>query len=143
MLEIARKFNDLLVEKMGLSEMFGNILYGAIVVTVMVVAVWGLDWVVQRMFSWLSGKSGKLKKSRWHGYLVRRRLGHHILLLVPGAVLYVLPYLFYAVGDDMIRYLHRADIIYMLIVTIRILNAVLFCFLDFYSTTDSNRRHPL
>ena len=131
MLEIARKFNDLLVEKMGLSEMFGNILYGAIVVTVMVVAVWGLDWVVQRMFSWLSGKSGKLKKSRWHGYLIRRRLGHHILLLVPGAVLYVLPYLFYAVGDDMIRYLHRADIISMLIVTIRILNAVLLCFLDF------------
>ena len=143
MLEISRKFNDLLVEKMGLSDTLGAFLYGAIVVAAMIVAAVGLNWCVQRLFSWLAGKSGKLKKSRWHGYLVRRRLGHHILLLLPGAVLYVLPYLFYAVGDDMIRYLHRADIIYMLIVAIRILNAVLFCFLDFYSTTDSNRRHPL
>ena len=58
-------------------------------------------------------------------------------------LLYVLPYLFYKTDDQMIRYLHRADIIFMLTVLIRILNAVLFCFLDFYSTTDKNKKHPL
>ena len=143
MLEIAKRFNELIIEKMHLSDGFGGFIYGAIVTAAMIVVGVGLNWAVQGLFRWLSGKSLRLKRSRWHGYLVKRRLGHHILLLVPGAVLYMLPYLFYEKGDDMIRYLHRADIIYMLIVAIRILNAVLFCFLDFYSTTDSNRRHPL
>ena len=143
MLEIAKRFNELIIDKMHLSEGFGGFVYGVIVIAVMIVAAVGLNWAVQGLFRWLSGKSLRLKRSRWHGYLVKRRLGHHVLLLLPGAVLYMLPYLFYEKGDDMIRYLHRADIIYMLIVAIRILNAVLFCFLDFYSTTDSNRRHPL
>ena len=31
----------------------------------------------------------------------------------------------------------------MLVVVIMILNAILFCFLDYYSTTDKNKRHPL
>ena len=57
--------------------------------------------------------------------------------------MYVLPYLFYGKEEQMIRYLHRADIIYMIIVAIMILNAVLYCFLDYYSTTDKNKKHPL
>ena len=143
MLGIATKLHDLFAEKAGLSEGFGTIIYGAIVCTAMLLAAIGINWAMQSLFRWITGKSGKLKKSRWQGYLIKRKVGHHILLLIPGAVLYVLPYIFYETGDMMIRYLHRADIIYMLIVVIMILNAVLFCFLDFYSTTDKNKRHPL
>ena len=43
----------------------------------------------------------------------------------------------------MIRILHRADIIYMLIVLIMIADSILLVFLDFYSTTEKNRSHPL
>ena len=143
MLEIAKDFRELIVDRMHLSEDFGGIIYGALVVGVMIVAAVGLNWVIQFAFRWITGHSARLKRSRWHGYLVKRKVGHHLLLMVPGLVLYALPYLFYAKGDPMIRYLHRADIIYMLIVIIMILNAVLFCFLDFYSTTDKNKRHPL
>ncbi len=143
MLGIATKLHDIFVSKAGLSEGFGAVIYGAIVCTAMLLAAIGINWAMQSLFRWITGKSGKLKKSRWQGYLIKRKVGHHILLLIPGAVLYVLPYIFYETGDMMIRYLHRADIIYMLIVVIMILNAVLFCFLDFYSTTDKNKRHPL
>ena len=143
MLEISKRFNELLVEKLKLDDMFGDFLYGATVVAAMIVVAVGINWAVQGAFRWIFSKSGRLKRSKWHGYLVKRRVGHHLLLLVPGAILYVLPYLFYDRGDDMIRYLHRADIIYMLIVTILVLNAILFCFLDFYSTTDNNKKHPL
>ena len=143
MLEIAKRFNELIIEKMYLSEGFGGFVYALIVIVAMIAVAVGVNWLIQRLFLWVSGKMGVLRKGRWHGYLVRRRLAHHILLLVPGALLYMLPYLFYETSDPMIRYLHRADIIYMLIVAVRIINAVLFCFLDFYSTTDSNKKHPL
>ena len=143
MLEIGKRFHELLVKKMALSDTFGELLYGAIVTAAIILLGIGLNWLIQKTFTWISGKSGKLKKSRWHGYIVKRKLAHHILLLVPGLFVYGLPYFFYEDGDSMIRYLHRADIIYMLIVVIMILNAVLFCFLDYYSTTDKNKRHPL
>lgn len=143
MLDIFKKFNNLIVEKMHLSEGFGDFVYAVIVIAAMIVVAVGLNWFLQWGFKWISGKTGVLRKGMWHVYLVRRRVGHHILLLVPGILLYMLPYLFYDTADPMIRYLHRADIIYMLIVAVRIINAVLFCFLDFYSTTDSNKKHPL
>lgn len=143
MLDIFKRFNVLIVEKMHLSEGFGDFVYAVIVIAAMIVVAVGLNWLLQWAFRWFSGKTGVLRKGKWHGYLVRRRLGHHVLLLVPGILLYMLPYLFYDNDDPMIRYLHRADIIYMLIVAIRIINAILFCFLDFYSTTDNNKKHPL
>ena len=142
MLEIAKRFSDVLAGKMNLSAELGEFLYGACVVTLMIAVAVGINWVIQMVFRKISG-ARKLKKNKWHNLLAKRKLGHHIMLLIPGAVLYPLPYLFYAQGDKMIRYLHRADIIYMLIVVIMILSAVLYCFLDFYSTTDKNKKHPL
>ena len=143
MLKIAEKYSELLIEKVGLSETSGGIIYGASAVVLMIAVGVGINWGIQWLFAWIMEKREKNKRSRWHGYLVKRRLGHHLLLLIPGMLLYVLPYLFYKTDDQMVRYLHRADIIFMLTVLIRILNAVLFCFLDFYSTTDKNKKHPL
>ena len=143
MLEIGKRLHELLVKKMSLSDTFGELIYGAIAVAFIILLAIGFNWLIQKTFTWISEKSARLKKSRWHGYIVRRRLGHHILLLIPGLLVYGLPYFFYEDGDQMIRYLHRADIIYMIIVLIMILNAVMYCFLDYYSTTDKNRKHPL
>ena len=143
MLEIAQKVHDILAKKAGMPEEVGEVLYGAIAVAVMILAVIGINWVIQKMFRWATGRSQKLKKSKWHSYLVKRKLGHHALLLIPGLMIYGLPHLFYERGQDMIRYLHRADIIYMLVVAVMVLNSVLSCFLDFYSTTDKNKKHPL
>ena len=143
MLEIAKGFRELIIDRMHLSEEIGGLLYGAIIIAAMTFVAIGVNWVIQFAFRWITSHSSRLKRSKWHGYLVRRNVGHHLLLLVPGLILYPLPYLFYDRGEAMVRYLHRADIIYMLIVVIMILNAVLFCFLDFYSTTDKNKKHPL
>ena len=143
MLKIAERYSELLIDKVGLSETSGGIIYGASAVVLMIAAGVGINWGIQWLFAWIMEKRAKNKRSRWHGYLVKRRLGHHLLLLIPGMLLYVLPYLFYKTDDQMVRYLHRADIIFILTVLIRILNAVLFCFLDFYSTTDKNKKHPL
>ena len=74
---------------------------------------------------------------------MKRKIGHHILLLIPGLVMYALPYIFYERDDSMIRYLHRADIIFIMTVVIRIANAILLAFLDVYRTTEKNKSHPL
>ncbi len=101
------------------------------------------NWILQLIFNLISKQKIKLLKSKWHPYLVKRRLGQNILLLIPGLVMYIIPYLFFEKGDNMIRILHRLDISYMLIVITIITNSIMLAFLDIYSTTEKNRSHPL
>ncbi len=81
--------------------------------------------------------------SKWHVFLRKRKLGRYILMLLPGIILYILPYFFFDKGNNWIRILHRIDVVYLLVIFILIANAILLTFLDFYSTTDKNRNHPL
>ncbi len=74
---------------------------------------------------------------------LKKKIWKYGLLLVPGIVLYALPYVFFDKGNGIIRILHRADVVYLLVVLIMILNAALLAFLDFYSNTDKSRSHPL
>lgn len=143
MLEIVKKFNELIIDKINLPEELGGLIYGAIAMAAMLAISIGLNWVVQTVFKWLSGKSNRFKKSGWYNPLIKRKLGHHVLLLLPGLVLYVLPYIFYEKGAPIIRFIHRGDIIYIIIVIMMIINAMMFSFLDFYSKTDKNISHPL
>ncbi len=74
---------------------------------------------------------------------VKKKIWRYALLLALGVILYILPYVFFEKGAGIIRILHRIDVVYLLVVLIMVLNSILLAFLDFYSTTDKNRSHPL
>ena len=143
MTNIGKWLDFILTEKFHIDPDIAGILNTALLIAAMIFIGIGINWLVQSLFRWLSKHNIRLIRSKWHPFLVKRKLGHHILLLVSGLVLYVLPYIAFERGTDLIRLLHRIDIIYMLIVMIMICNSLLLAFLDFYSTTDKNRSHPL
>ena len=143
MTDIVRWLNALLVDKLHMNPHIAGLLNTAILITSMILIGIGINWMVQSLFRWISGHNVRIIPSKWRPFLIKRKLGHHILLLVPGVILYMLPYIAFERGTGIIRALHRIDIIYMLIVVIMIANSLLLAFLDFYSTTDKNRKHPL
>ena len=143
MTDIVKWLNALLVDKLHMNPHIAGLLNTAILITAMILIGIGINWMAQSLFRWISNHNIKLIPSRWRPFLVKRKLGHHILLLIPGIILYMLPYLAFERGTDIIRILHRIDIIYILIVVMMIGNSILLAFLDIYSTTDKNRRHPL
>ena len=143
MTDIVRWLNALLVDKLHMNPHIAGLLNTAILITSMILIGIGINWMVQSLFRWISGQNVRIIPSKWRPFLIKRKLGHHILLLVPGVILYMLPYIAFERGTGIIRALHRIDIIYMLIVVIMIANSLLLAFLDFYSTTDKNRKHPL
>ena len=143
MMNIATWLKNLLIEKIDMGEDPAGTLSTILLITSIIVIGIGLNWILQRIFAWLSRHNLRLIHSKWHVFLVKRNVGHHILLLVPGIVMYMLPYIYFERESDIIRLLHRADIIYMIIVLIRICNALMMGFLDLYKTTDKSRNHPL
>ena len=143
MSSVTQWLDSLLTDKLHINPQIADFLSTAIVIAVMILIAIGMNWLIQSLYRWFSKHSLRIRRTRWHPYLAKRKLGHHILLLVPGAVLYVLPHIAFEKGNDIIKMLHRADIIYIIIVLMMIGNAVLLAFLDLYSTTDKNRSHPL
>lgn len=143
MTNISQWLHDLLAVKMNIDPDIAGILSTLLLVGAMIVIGVGINWLLQYILSWFTKRSKKLKHSKWNSIIVQRRLGHHILLLIPGIILYLLPYMIFERDSRTILFLHKADIIFIIIVSMRICNALMLGFLDFYRTTDKNKSHPL
>ena len=143
MTKISQWLHDLLAVKMNIDPDIAGILSTLLLVGAMIAIGVGINWLLQYILSWFTKRSKKLKHSRWNSIIVQRRLGHHILLLIPGIILYLLPYMIFERDSRTILFLHKADIIFIIIVSMRICNALMLGFLDFYRTTDKNKSHPL
>ena len=135
--------NGLMTKHLGVSIKHADMFDETIAIAVLIAFCVGLNWVLQSLFRFISSHSRKLARSRLNLLLVKHRLGYNVLLLIPGVVFYVLVWTFFAEGDPLIRLLHRIDIIYMIIVTIKICNSLLTSFLDAYSKSDKHRNKPL
>ena len=143
MIDIVKWLDALLIDKLHINPEIAEPANTALLIVAMLLMAIGTNWLIQSLFRWFTKRSKRLAKSKWHHFLVKRKLGHHLLLLLPGLILYILPYIAFGTNTELIRTLHRFDIAYMLIVVIMILNALMFGFLDFYMTTDKNRIRPL
>lgn len=143
MTKIVQWLDDILVGKMHMDPDLAGFLNTALLIVAIIFIGIGVNWICQSIFRWLSRHNLRLIRSKWHPFLAKRKIGHNILLLIPGIVVYFLPHIAFESGTKIIRLLHRLDIIYMLIVMIMIGNSILLAFLDFYSTTDKNRSRPL
>ena len=126
-----------------LDKWMGPILSDITATAIVVLSGIMTNWILQLIFRMISKQDLKLLKSKWHPYLAKRKLGHNILLLIPGLIMYLVPYMFFEKGDNIIRLLHRLDLSYLMIVLAIIANSIMLAFLDIYSTTEKNRSHPL
>lgn len=139
----AKALEEFLVQKIHLGTQLSGALSVLLIGIALIAIGIGINWICQWAFRWIIRHSERIQRSRWHHYLVKRQLGHHMLLLMPGLILYLIPDMLFEADSNVIRFLHRADIIYMIIVIMKIVKASMLCFLDAYSKTDKNKKHPL
>lgn len=139
----AKAFEEFLTDKLHLGTELSELVSTLTIMMALIAIGVGVNWIIQWIFRWISERSTRFRKSRWHSYLVKHKLGHHILLLVPGFVLYMIPDMLFEEGRRIISLFHRGDIIYIIIVLMMIINAFMLTFLDAYSKTDKNKKHPL
>lgn len=140
---IAKKLYEFLMDKLHLGDQFSQAACVLVIIISLIAIGIGVNWICQWVFRWISSHSSRLRRTKWHPYLMKHRLGHHFLLLIPGIVLYMIPDLLFERDSRIIQLFHRADIIYIIIVVIMICNALMLAFLDAYSKTDKNKKHPL
>lgn len=139
----AEWLNKTMTYRFGIAEQKADLLDNVVATVLLLGLCIGINWLLQSLFRRIVSRKGRLHRSNWHIVLVRRKLGHNILLLIPGILFYMLVSMAFESGDPLIRTLHRFDIIYMIVIAIRICNSILMAFLDEYSKTDKYKSHPL
>lgn len=143
MIDVVKWMNDFLVGKMGFREEIADFLDDIILVVGLIFIGFGINWIFQTIFRLLSKHDMRFLKSRWHHFLSAHKTGTRILLLIPGIVIYVLIDYIFAGNETKIRFLHRIDVLYLIVVAVMISKSALLSFLDAYSTTEKSRFHPL
>ena len=143
MIDVVKWMNDFLVEKLGFHEKVAGFLDDMILVVGLAFIGFCINWIFQTIFRLLSKHYVRFLKSRWHHFLSAHKTGTRILLLIPGIVIYMLIDYIFAGNEAKIRFLHRIDVLYLIVVSVMISKAALLSFLDAYSTTEKSRFHPL
>ena len=75
--------------------------------------------------------------------MTKRNLAKKCLLPIPGIALYFLLYTVLERGSAVLIWMHKLDLIYLIIASLVIANSLMLTFLDLYSHTDKNKAHPL
>ena len=132
--------NGLMTGHMGMDIKMAEVLDEGIAVVMLLALCIGINWLLQSIFRWAAEHGQKTRKWKWTTFLIHRRLGRNILLLLPGIIFYIL-----CLEEDSsaIRQLRRMDVIYLTVIAIMICNSLLLTFLDAYSKSDRYRSHPL
>ena len=143
MTDLIHSAETFLTEHFKISEGLASFISSSVAVVAIIMIGIGCNWALQGLFKRLLNHNKKVSRSPWHPFLVKRRLTHNILLLIPGLIMYVLPNFVFERGSTLIRLLHRIDLVFVTIVVILIINSALMVFLDIYSTTAKNKSHPL
>lgn len=135
--------NNIMTQKLGLSQGLANMIDGSVAVIALILIAVGVNWICQGIYRWISIHSRRMRTSRWYRFLEQRKLSHNILLIIPGITFYIGVWFLFRKGDPSIIDLHRYCIVYFAFVFIMIINSALLSFLDFYSSSEKNRSHPL
>lgn len=115
----------------------------ALKVIALVALAAGIYFFCRGILFLLFRKGGRLSRSQWHQYMTKRNLAKKCLLPIPGIALYFLLYTVLERGSAVLNWMHKLDLIYLIIVSLVIANSLMLTFLDLYSHTDKNKAHPL
>lgn len=82
-------------------------------------------------------------KYPWKDLLKKRRVIHHLLLMIPGGVAYLLLPMFLSAEPILLAVLWRTCAIYVIIVFLLMVNGLLLMMLDIYNLRGSGKNRPL
>ena len=82
-------------------------------------------------------------KYPWKALLKKRRVIHHLLLMIPGCVAYLLLPILFSADPLLLSILSRTCSIYVIVAFLLMANGVLLMLLDIYNLRDSGKSRPL
>ena len=95
-------FKEIMTGRLGIDETLASTLDSTVTTVILLGICIGINWLLQSIFRWIINRKDKHHTATWHIVLVRRKLGYNILLLIPGALFYLMVSFAFNDGDKVI-----------------------------------------
>lgn len=142
MVSLGSWMNEILID-WGVDPKLANMFDETIIAVLMIGVSIGLDYLCQAIF--VGGMKHYTKRAphQWNTLLMKRRVVHHLIHILPGVLVYFLLPLAFVRGKEILDFSQKICAVYIIAAILFTINGLLLVMLDVYNARDKQKNHPM
>ena len=142
MVSLGSWMNEILID-WGVDPKLANMFDETIIAVLMIGVSIGLDYLCQAIF--VGGMKHYTKRAphQWNTLLMKRRVVHHLIHILPGVLVYFLLPLAFVRGKEILDFSQKICAVYIIAAILFTINGWLLVMLDVYNARDKQKNRPM
>ena len=142
MVSLGSWMNEILIN-WGVDPKLANMFDETIIAVLMIGVSIGLDYLCQAIF--VGGMKHYTNRAphQWNTLLMKRRVVHHLIHILPGILVYFLLPLAFVRGKEILDFSQKICAVYIIAAILFTINGLLLLLLDVYNARDKQKNHPM
>ena len=142
MVSLGSWMNEILID-WGVDPKLANMFDETIIAVLMIGVSIGLDYLCQAIF--VGGMKHYTKRAphQWNTLLMKRRVVHHLIHILPGVLVYFLLPLAFVRGKQILDFSQKICAVYIIAAILFTINGLLLVMLDVYNARDKQKNRPM
>ena len=142
MVSLGSWMNEILID-WGVDPKLANMFDETIIAVLMIGVSIGLDYLCQAIF--VGGMKHYTKRAphQWNTLLMKRRVVHHLIYILPGILVYFLLPLAFVRGKEILDFSQKICAVYIIAAILFTINGLLLVMLDVYNARDKQKNRPM
>lgn len=142
MVSLGSWMNEILIN-WGVDPKLANMFDETIIAVLMIGVSIGLDYLCQAIF--VGGMKHYTKRAphQWNTLLMKRRVVHHLIHILPGVLVYFLLPLAFVRGKEILDFSQKICAVYIIAAILFTINGLLLVMLDVYNARDKQKNRPM
>lgn len=142
MVSLGSWMNEILID-WGVDPKLANMFDETIIAVLMIGVSIGLDYLCQAIF--VGGMKHYTKRAphQWNTLLMKRRVVHHLIHILPGVLVYFLLPLAFVRGKEILDFSQKICAVYIIAAILFTINGLLLVLLDVYNARDKQKNRPM
>ena len=142
MVSLGSWMNEILID-WGVDPKLANMFDETIIAVLMIGVSIGLDYLCQAIF--VGGMKHYTKRAphQWNTLLMKRRVVHHLIHILPGILVYFLLPLAFVRGKEILDFSQKICAVYIIAAILFTINGLLLVMLVVFNARDKQRNRPM
>ena len=134
--------NEILID-WGIDPKLANMFDETIIAVLMIGVSIGLDYLCQAIFVGGMRRYTKRAPHQWNTLLMKRKVVHHLIHVLPGILVYFLLPLAFVRGKEILDFSLKICAVYIIAAILFTINGLLLVMLDVYNAQDKQKSRPM
>ena len=134
--------NEILID-WGVDPKLANMFDETIIAVLMIGVSIGLDYLCQAIFVGGMRRYTKRVPHQWNTLLMKRKVVHHLIHVLPGILVYFLLPLAFVRGKEILDFSQKICAVYIIAAILFTINGLLLVMLDVYNARDKQKNRPM